>query len=625
MENKTKITAFKVKKIPLSKVVDNKDYEVGVSVSNWDKNRYFVILKVANKVHDDLDKDGLVKVDLYYDESFANDNNYHTLVTFTMVAQIYDAEQDKIIDTKKQDYFLNERTKEFISYSPVPVNTVEGSIQGYWHKNKLVEKVEGPFSDADCKTIVSEVKIGTRYYFRATPKQALHKSELLAMKWSYRYDDEEITPFNNALESIKGNSNLMSCIFHKQPKEIQVYAYYKQPSDKVSVKFNIFGAVKENKTNSENTSTGKNAIIFPLLVKPENDPGNKWGESKNWTAKQGSNVTTFNADRDKGKRKHAARDLYTNELETVVAVADGKVLDIRNFYAKTHQVTVLHTLEDGRSFIARYGELDPNSISVKKDDPISQKDKIGKTGKLLKYSSKTKTNEPLVVIGKTVVYMLHFECYSGELGEDLIKNPLSNSSKPYNRRSDLIDSLALLQEGYENSFGNSGDNTEENKDEVKNSFSEKDAKTALKKIHDEYGKEMAKTIEKVFRWECKHFKSLQYKNCGAPGMEVTEGKTPPNYGWDGSLYIDHPEYKPVGLWESFENVGKSGKGGNKQVTDKKKKYIKFPSVEAGMMYLVKFIQRHDGNVGRWHSTDSSVQKNYIKDINSCIPRIVNNF
>lgn len=255
MENKTKITAFKVKKIPLSKVVDNKDYEVGVSVSNWDKNRYFVILKVANKVHDDLDKDGLVKVNLYYDESFANDNNYHTLVTFTMVAQIYDAEQDKIIDTKKQDYFLDERTKEFISYSPVPVNTVEGSIQGYWHKNKLVEKVEGPFSDADCKTIVSEVKIGTRYYFRATPKQKLHKSELLAMKWSYRYDDDEITSFNYALESVKGNTNIMSCIFHKQPKEIQVYAFYKSPSDTVSVKFNIFGAENEADLSNNDNST----------------------------------------------------------------------------------------------------------------------------------------------------------------------------------------------------------------------------------------------------------------------------------------------------------------------------------------------------------------------------------
>ncbi len=80
-------------------------------------------------------------------------------------------------------------------------------------------------------------------------------------------------------------------------------------------------------------------------------------------------------------------------------------------------------------------------------------------------------------------------------------------------------------------------------------------------------------------------------------------KPAPNYGWDGSLYKTHPEYTPVGLWESFENKGMSGQGGNKQVTDKKKKYIKFSSVEAGMMYIANFIQRHNGNVGRWHALD----------------------
>lgn len=258
MENKTKITAFKVRKIPLSKVENNKDYEVGVSVSNWDKNRYFVILKVANKVHDDLDKYGLVKVNLYYDESFASDNNYHTLVTFTMVAQIYDAELDKIIDTKKQDYYLNEKTKEFIPNTPAPANTVEGSIQGYWHKNKLVAKVEGPFSDADCKTIVSDVKIGTRYYFKGTPKQKLHKSELLAMKWNYRYNDGDLTEFNHASETAIGNTNIMNCTFHKKPKNIQVYAFFKNPSEKVMVEFEVpeNNISSDSETQEENNDSG---------------------------------------------------------------------------------------------------------------------------------------------------------------------------------------------------------------------------------------------------------------------------------------------------------------------------------------------------------------------------------
>ncbi|MFB9057527.1 hypothetical protein ACFFU9_12325 [Mariniflexile ostreae] len=53
----------------------------------------------------------------------------------------------------------------------------------------------------------------------------------------------------------------------------------------------------------------KKYIIFPLLVKPLNDPNKKWGENYYWRAKQRDNQTTFNSDR-KGGRKHAGRDLY---------------------------------------------------------------------------------------------------------------------------------------------------------------------------------------------------------------------------------------------------------------------------------------------------------------------------
>jgi murein DD-endopeptidase MepM/ murein hydrolase activator NlpD len=362
-------------------------------------------------------------------------------------------------------------------------------------------------------------------------------------------------------------------------------------------------------------------IIFPLLVKPENDKENKWGKDRNWTAKQGANMTTFNSNRDHGKRKHAGRDLYTNSLETVVAIADGVVLDIKPFYCETNQVTIRHTLKDGRDFIIRYGELDPNSVLVKIGEKITQKQKLGETGKLLKYLSTEKKHIPLMQINDVIVFMLHFEHFSGSLKFDLNNFPLSNSSKPYNRRADLIDSLAILQEGYNNSFGVK---PTINKDESRE-FTEHDARLALMKIYDLYGKEMAQTIESIYRWEGKHFKSDQYKICGSPGMEVPGNKSAPNYGWDGSLYAKHPEYTPIGVWKSFENIGMSGAGGNEQDTKNKKTYIKFPSVEAGMMYIVDFINRHDGNVGRWHSTDPKIQKNYVTSIKTAIPRIVNQF
>lgn len=158
-----------------------------------------------------------------------------------------------------------------------------------------------------------------------------------------------------------------------------------------------------------------------------------------------------------------------------------------------------------------------------------------------------------------------------------------------------------------------------------NSFTIDDAEVALKKINKRYGKEMAKNVEMMYRWECDHFRSGQYINCGAPGMEVSEHSKGPEYGWDGDLYKKFPEFTPVGLWSAYENVGKSGKGGNAQVTNKQKKYIMFPTVEAGMHYVAEFILRHNGNIGRWHSLDKTKQNNYVKDIQSTIPRISNKF
>ncbi len=67
---------------------------------------------------------------------------------------------------------------------------------------------------------------------------------------------------------------------------------------------------------------------------------------------------------------------------------------------------------------------------------------------------------------------------------------------------------------------------------------------------------MAKTIEKIYRWETGHFKSGQYVNCGSPGMEAF-GEAP-SYGWNSDVYTKYPEYIPVGLWERYENKGKSG-------------------------------------------------------------------
>ncbi|WP_202704039.1 peptidoglycan DD-metalloendopeptidase family protein [Flavobacterium sp. UGB4466] len=190
-------------------------------------------------------------------------------------------------------------------------------------------------------------------------------------------------------------------------------------------------------------SIKKKEIIFPLLEKPTNNTGSKWGKNYNWTAADGHNQATFDSYRDYGARKHGGRDLYTEKNAEVIAIADGKVLETAYFYSQTNQVTVLHKLKDGRKFIARYGELNPKSIKVKKNDIVKQGDTLGQTGKLV----------GVTVITGQDIYMLHFEIFSTENGENL-DSPLTNTlnGSPFKRRKDLIDSVDILVEGYKNAF-----------------------------------------------------------------------------------------------------------------------------------------------------------------------------
>jgi len=151
-------------------------------------------------------------------------------------------------------------------------------------------------------------------------------------------------------------------------------------------------------------------------------------------------------------------------------------------------------------------------------------------------------------------------------------------------------------------------------------FTYADAEEALRVIYNKYGHDMAVVVERMYRDETGHFKSLQYRHCGTGGMEAFGN--PPYYGWDKNFFENNPSYKPVGTWSAFENKGKSGLGGNVQVTDKKKTFIKFPSVLAAMEYKVFYINKYDGNWARWHNaSDANVQKAYREYISKIKPKI----
>ena len=185
-----------------------------------------------------------------------------------------------------------------------------------------------------------------------------------------------------------------------------------------------------------------NEIIFPLKVKPLNDKGLSYDWSiKNSTDKNASQ-SVYGSRRSGGTRKHAARDLYTNPLTEVIAIADGKVLEQKNFYEGTYQITVLHETSQYGKFIIRYGEMDKNSILVKDGDEIKQGQILGKTGKMNGIKN----------------YMLHFEFYTNGTRDDVKGNGVltMKGKNAFQRRDDIADPLEILQEGYKNTFDSKG-------------------------------------------------------------------------------------------------------------------------------------------------------------------------
>lgn len=340
-------------------------------------------------------------------------------------------------------------------------------------------------------------------------------------------------------------------------------------------------------------------VIFPTLEKPINDAGLEW-EERYWAETTKDNVVCFGAAR-KG-RKHAARDLYTHPNTTIVAIAKGKVIGKNKYFGSNDvYVSVLHELDDGRKFIVKYCELSKSSVQLNIGDNVNQKQEIGKTAHLgvSAYNRKEKKTYSL--------YMCHFELYDCSAGEE---NPIYMNNPPYMRRSDLIDPLAILKEGYENSFGKLGIGDD-------HLFTVEDGKEALETLYNKYkdmswnwkwngsekevsvsGKDLLIIIEKMYRLETTHFTSKQYKNCGTGGMEVFGSS--PYYGWDASLFTE----VPVGTWSHMEGPGLSGNGGNAQVTDREKEFVRLPSVISGMEYKINYIIKYNGFFERWFNKSS---------------------
>lgn len=146
-----------------------------------------------------------------------------------------------------------------------------------------------------------------------------------------------------------------------------------------------------------------------------------------------SGMRRFKAGRSRGKRLHAACDLYRYHGEAAVSIADGKVTrGLYYFYQNTYALEVQYP----GGFIARYGEL------------------TGKAAKGISAGNKVTRGQVMGHIGTVssncCPAMLHFELYSGTK-----KGGLSAKGNKFGRRSDLMDPTKYLLKWEKNQFGTS--------------------------------------------------------------------------------------------------------------------------------------------------------------------------
>jgi murein DD-endopeptidase MepM/ murein hydrolase activator NlpD len=145
-------------------------------------------------------------------------------------------------------------------------------------------------------------------------------------------------------------------------------------------------------------------LLFPLEKRPSD------------SYKDGAR--RFGANRSQG-RKHAGIDLYAPVGTPIRAMADGVVIQKYAFYLGTWVVEVDHG-----DFIARYGEVQPLTILVKRGQKIQRGQTIAHVGKLkgLSYS------------------MLHLEMYgTNESPVEKGRGLTQKAKAPFQRREDLID------------------------------------------------------------------------------------------------------------------------------------------------------------------------------------------
>lgn len=137
---------------------------------------------------------------------------------------------------------------------------------------------------------------------------------------------------------------------------------------------------------------------------------------------------------------------------------------------------------------------------------------------------------------------------------------------------------------------------------------------AMKAVIAKYGSDIAQNVERIYRWETAHFKSLKYYN--SAGMEVFNEKYP--FGWGKELTPFIKENKKYGPASAFEKIVLKEGG-----TGKNKTFVNFPTLEGAVMFLGYVMECRGNNRGAWFSHNEDSQTAYNEKTSKVTPIITN--
>jgi hypothetical protein len=164
--------------------------------------------------------------------------------------------------------------------------------------------------------------------------------------------------------------------------------------------------------------------------------------------------------------------------------------------------------------------------------------------------------------------------------------------------------IALFASGlFYEAISNKGAKTQpKNINTMPNELTETDLNNAFKQLQSIYGYDVARYVEKIYRLETGHFKSLGFKMTNGAGALVVKGR--PNYGWGN---IDFTKYGMSHTWtyNGFE-------------------YLAFDTLQGALNFLADYLVRNSANnkgieyaVQRWGSSP-----NYLTKVNGITNKFI---